>query len=85
MNTGSTSVVTSEQGIPPSLNFSLNNPDTDTMDEADIRLPTFNRNGIEDLEQNWFLCEVVWTVFQVQSENIRKAQMITALQGRALD
>ena len=29
VNTGSTSVATTVQGSPPSLNFPLNNPDTD--------------------------------------------------------
>ena len=48
MNTGSTSVVTSVQGSPPSSNCSLNIPDANSMAGEDIRLPTFNGNGVED-------------------------------------
>ena len=75
---------TSAQGIPPSLNCSLTIPNTNLMVGTYIRLPTFNGNEVEDLEQHWFLCEPVWTVFQVQNEDIRKAWMITTLQGHAL-
>ena len=50
----------------------------------DIKLPIFNGNGLEDREQHWFLCEVVWTVRQIHDENIKKAQMITTLRGRTL-
>ena len=67
MNTGSTSVVTSAQGIPPSLNYSLNILNTNSMDGRHIRLPRFNENGVEDPEKYWFLCEVVWMVFQFQN------------------
>ena len=30
-------------------------------------------------------CDVVWTVWQIQDENIEKAHMIMTLQDRALD
>ena len=52
VNTGSTSVATTVQGSPPSLNFPLNNPDIDLMAGIDIRLPTFNGNGVGDPEQH---------------------------------
>ena len=55
------------------------------MAEANIKLPIFNGNGLEDLEQHWFLCEAIWTVQQIQDENIKKAHMITTLRGHALD
>ena len=55
------------------------------MDGNDIKLPIFNGNGLEDPEQHWFLCEVVWTVRQVQYEAIKKSQMITTFRGRALE
>ena len=51
------------------------------MDGIDIKLPIFNGNGLEDPEQHLFLCEAVWTVRQIQDENIKKAQMITTLRG----
>jgi hypothetical protein len=28
----------------------------------DMRLPTFRGDGSEDLDQHWFLCEVVWSI-----------------------
>ena len=55
------------------------------MAGVDIQLPTFNGNGAEDPEQHWFICEVVWMVHLVQNEELKKAQMITTLRGRALD
>ena len=55
------------------------------MDGEDIGLPTFNGNGVEDLEQHWFLCEVVWMVRQVHNTDIRKVQMIMTLRGCALE
>ena len=73
MNTGSTIVVASSQGSPPSLNCLLNIPNIDSMVGTDIRLPTFNGNGVEDPEQHWFLCEAVWMVHQVHNADIRKA------------
>ena len=51
------------------------------MAENDIKLPIFNGNVLEDLEQHWFLCESMWTMRQVQDESIKKAQMITTLRG----
>ena len=59
MNTGSTSAMTSAQGSPPSLNCPLNIPDDNSMAGIDIRLRTFNGNGVEDPEKHWFLCEAI--------------------------
>ena len=44
-----------------------------------IKLPIFNGNGLEDLEQYWFLCEAVCTVRQILDENIKKEHMMTNL------
>ena len=52
---------------------------------SDIKLPILNGNGLEDLEKHWFLCEVVWTVKQVQEEAIKRAHMIVTFRVRALD
>ena len=54
-------------------------PTTNMMVGADIKLPIFNGNGLEDPEQYWFLCEDVRIVRQIQDENIKKAQMISTL------
>ena len=63
----------------------MNNPSATLMVGTDVRLPTFNGNGIEDLEKHWFLCEAVWMVRLVHNSDINKTQMITTLRGRALD
>ena len=63
----STNAVNSGQGsltsphfVPtvPAFNTVLINP----MDGIDIKLPIFNGNGLEDLEQHWLLCNNVWTI-----------------------
>ena len=73
MNTSSTSAATSAQGIPPSLNCSLNTSNANSMAGEDIRLPTFNGNGVEDPDQHWFFSEVVWTVHKFKNEDISKS------------
>ena len=49
------------------------------MAMTDVRLPTFNGNGMEDPEQYWFLCEAVWMVCLVRGSDVKKAQMIMTL------
>ena len=51
----------------------------------DIKRSIFNGNGLEDLEQHWFLCGALWTMRQVQYETIKRDQMITTLRGCALE
>ena len=60
-------------------------PQAHRMSRGDIKLPIFNGNGLEDLDKNWILCEVVWTMRQVWDEAIKRAKMITTFRGRALD
>ena len=67
------------------MNIVPENPDTNSMAVIDVRLPTFNGNGTKDLEQHWFLCEAIWMVHLVHNADIKKAQMIMTLRGRALD
>ena len=43
----------------------------------DVKLPLFHGNMIEYPEQYWFLCQAVWTVKQVQDEDIEKGQLVT--------
>ena len=40
---------------------------------------------MEEPKQHWFLCEAVWMVRLVHGVDVKKAQMITTLRGRALD
>ena len=55
------------------------------MEGDDLKLPLFHGNGTEYLEQYWFLCELVWTVKQVQDEYIKKGQLVTNFRCHALD
>ena len=50
----------------------------------DMKLPTFKGTGGEDPEQHWFLCEVVWTIKQIQDDNIKLVQLATTLRERSL-
>ena len=49
------------------------------------KLHLFHGNGTKDLEQYWFLCEAVWTVRKTVDDEVKKGQLDTTLQGRALD
>ena len=72
-NTDNTSTATTTpEGIPP-LNPLPENPDSNSMDGADIQLPKFNGNGEKDLEQHWFLYEAVWMVRLFHNAGIKKA------------
>ena len=51
----------------------------------DIKLPFFKGTGLEDPEQHWFLCEVVWNVKQVIDDDIKMAQLTTTFRDRALN
>ena len=39
----------------------------------DIKLPVFRGTGAEDPDQHLFLCEVVWSIKQVQDDNTKRA------------
>lgn len=45
----------------------------------DIKLPVSKGTGSEDPKNFWFLCEDVWTMKQINDENINKEQLITML------
>ena len=50
-----------------------------------MKLPMFHGNDIDDPEQYWFLCEVVWTARHNTDDDVKKGQLVTTLQGHALD
>ena len=83
-NTNSASTATSRQEGSPPLNPLPKDPAANSMAWTDIRLPTFNGNGIEYPKQHWFLYEVVWMVHLVHNMDIRKAHMFMTLRGHAL-
>jgi hypothetical protein len=37
----------------------------------EMRLATFKGDGYEDLEQHWFLCEVVWRIKNITDEVVK--------------
>ena len=80
-----TSPGTSAQEGATHLNPVLERLNANLMAVTDVWLPTFNGNGMEGPEQHWFLCEFVWMVCLVHGIDVKKAQMITTLRGRALD
>ena len=50
----------------------------------DMKLPTFRGTGVEDHEKHWFLCEAIWTIKQIQDNNVKLVQLATTLRERAL-
>ena len=38
----------------------------------DIKLSIFHENGLEDPKQHWFLFKVVWTIKQVEDDNVKE-------------
>ena len=50
-----------------------------------MKLPVFKGTGLEDPEQHWFLCNVVWSVKQVVDDAIKMAQLTTTFRDRALN
>ena len=50
----------------------------------DIKLPIFRGIRLEDPDQHWFLCEVVWSVKKVIDNDIKMAQLTTTFRDKAL-
>ena len=65
VNTSNTNTINSVQGSSTSQNFVSTIPAVNTMAGADIKLPIFNGNGLEDREIHWFLSEAVGTMRQI--------------------
>jgi hypothetical protein len=40
--------------------------------EDEMRLPIFRGDGSEDLDEHWFLCEVVWNIKSIIDEAIKR-------------
>jgi len=50
-----------------------------------MNLPLLHGNWSEDLQQHWFLCEVVWRVKQLTDADMKVAQVVTTFRDRALN
>ena len=50
-----------------------------------MKLPIFNGNGIDYLEQYWFLCEAIWMSRQIVDDDVKKIQLPTTVRGHALE
>jgi len=55
------------------------------MAGGEMKLPLFHGNGLEDPQQHWFLCEVVWRVRQVVDADMKAAQVVTTFRDCALN
>jgi hypothetical protein len=40
--------------------------------EDEMRLPIFRRDGSEDPDQHWFLCEAIWKIKNVIDEDVKR-------------
>lgn len=47
-------------------------------------MPIFKGKGPKDLDQFWFVAKVVWKAQQIDDNDMKKEQLITTLQDRAL-
>jgi hypothetical protein len=52
--------------------------------EDEMWLPTFRRDGSEDPDHHWFLCEVVSSIKNVIDKVVKRDQFINTLRYRAL-
>jgi hypothetical protein len=50
----------------------------------EMRLPTFMGDGSKDPDQNWFLCEAVWSIKNVTDEVVKRDHFSITLRDRAL-
>jgi hypothetical protein len=50
----------------------------------EMRLPIFRGERSEYPDQHWFLCEVVWSIKQVNDEAVKRAQFSTTLRDHTL-
>ena len=54
------------------------------MAGTEVKLPLFHGNGTKDLEQYWFLCEVVSAVRKTVDDDVKKGKLATTPCGHAL-
>ena len=50
----------------------------------DIKLPIFWGTGAKDPDQHFFLCQVVWNIKKVQSDDIKRAQLTSTFRDKTL-
>ena len=50
-----------------------------------MKIPTFKGVGDKDMDRFWFIVELVWTMQNVASDAVKRAQLSLAFEGRALD
>ena len=60
-------------------------PTLDSDMAAHLKLPTFKGVGDEDMDRFWFVADSVWTVQNVVSDMVKRAQLSLAFKDRALD
>ena len=82
--------MSSSQGCPVCQHNGKNSESTSTgrrprMVGGDVKLPLYQGNGTKDPEQYLFLCKEVWTLKQVQDDDIKKGQLVMTFQVGELD
>jgi hypothetical protein len=50
----------------------------------EMSLSTFRRDGSEDPDQHWFLCEAVWSIKNVTDEDVKRSHFSTTLRDHTL-
>ena len=53
--------------------------------DVHMKFPTFKGVGDEDMDQFWFVAELVWTAQNVASDAMKREQLSLTYGGRALD
>lgn len=48
------------------------------------KMPIFKSQGSEDLDQFWFVTKDVWKAWQINDDDMKKEQLLTMLQDKAL-
>jgi hypothetical protein len=79
--------IQNHQSLQSNITSSLASTQTRTLVSFmadEMRLPIFRGDGSEDLDQHWFLCEVVWNIKCIIDEAIKRTQFSTTLRDRAL-
>ena len=69
--TPSSSSHTAHTTPPSGSNTANQNPPPRNRMGDDMKLPTFKGTGSEDPEKHWFLCEAIWTIKQIQDDNVK--------------
>ena len=49
-----------------------------------LKIPIFHGNGMEDMEQHWFVCEAIWSIKKTTNDRMKIALLETTFRDGAL-